>query len=400
MISNPLVSIVIPVYNGSNYLSEAIDSVLGQTYDNCEIIVINDGSDDNGRTRNVALSYEGKIRYFEKENGGVATALNYGISKMSGEYFAWLSHDDIFLKNKISDQIKAILNSDDEKIIAQGNYIFCSDRCKIKAITEFHKYSKQSDICNSLFLFLMYETHFSNLLFHKSHFGRIGLFDDKLKTAQDNDFLFRLLRGQRTVFVEEPVSMVRLHNESGTSVFYDVVNTENSRLYLNMAQSISSEAAIALFGHKSIFLCKIAGIIRSMGGSSELSEIEKELSNSILNEMKHSMNEFNAICNKDIIIFGAGQYGIRLKYELDSRGIQVKYFIDNDERKYGKMIGNALCYPVSKVRDENNICVVIAQKTYKDALEQLKKMNISNVMNKMEMDRIIVEIQPIKVPNW
>ena len=64
------------------------------------------------------------------------------------------------------------------------------------------------------------------------------------------------------------------------------------------------------------------------------------------------------------------------------------------------MIGNALCYPVSKVRDENNICVVIAQKTYKDALGQLKKMNISNVMNKMEMDRIIVEIQPIKVPNW
>ena len=64
----PLISIVIPVYNGSNYLSEAIDSALSQTYPNVEIIVVNDGSRDNGATAAVAQAYGDKIRYFKERN--------------------------------------------------------------------------------------------------------------------------------------------------------------------------------------------------------------------------------------------------------------------------------------------------------------------------------------------
>jgi glycosyltransferase involved in cell wall biosynthesis len=71
-----LVSIVIPVYNGANYLADAIDSALNQTYSRFEIIVMNDGSKDNGATERVALSYGDRIRYFAKPNGGVASALN------------------------------------------------------------------------------------------------------------------------------------------------------------------------------------------------------------------------------------------------------------------------------------------------------------------------------------
>ncbi|MDR1180166.1 MAG: glycosyltransferase [Spirochaetales bacterium] len=102
---HPLVSIVIPVYNGANYMREAIDSALTQTYDNCEVIVVNDGSDDGGATDNIARSYGDRIRYFAKENGGVATALNLGIREMQGEYFSWLSHDDVYLPYKIERQI-------------------------------------------------------------------------------------------------------------------------------------------------------------------------------------------------------------------------------------------------------------------------------------------------------
>ena len=109
-INNSKVTIVIPVYNGSNYLAEAIDSALAQTYKNIEILVINDGSNDNGATEKIAKSYGNKIRYFKKENGGVATALNLGIEKMSGEYFSWLSHDDLYYPEKIEKQIKFISN--------------------------------------------------------------------------------------------------------------------------------------------------------------------------------------------------------------------------------------------------------------------------------------------------
>ena len=64
--NNPMVTIVIPVYNGENYLEKAIQSACNQTYSNIEIIVVNDGSDDNGATREIAMRYKDKIRYFEK----------------------------------------------------------------------------------------------------------------------------------------------------------------------------------------------------------------------------------------------------------------------------------------------------------------------------------------------
>src|SRR5512138_2643726 len=104
----PLVSIIMPVYNGSNYLKLAIDSALAQTYNNIEIIVINDGSNDNGSTEAIAKSYGDKITYLSKENGGVATALNLGIKHSRGEYVSWLSHDDMYFENKIERQMACL----------------------------------------------------------------------------------------------------------------------------------------------------------------------------------------------------------------------------------------------------------------------------------------------------
>lgn len=108
---NPLVSIVIPVYNGANYMREAIDSALSQTYNNIEIIVVNDGSTDNGETEKIALSYGDKIRYYKKENGGCASALNFGISKMRGEYFSWLSHDDVYFPEKVQSAVDCVIRN-------------------------------------------------------------------------------------------------------------------------------------------------------------------------------------------------------------------------------------------------------------------------------------------------
>ena len=123
MKDKPLVSIIIPVYNGSNYMREAIDSALAQTYENFEVIVVNDGSTDGGKTERIALSYGNRIRYYHKENGGVATAMNFGIHEMKGEYFSWLSHDDIFYPDKIKIQMEAIRESGNPTTIAHGSFV-------------------------------------------------------------------------------------------------------------------------------------------------------------------------------------------------------------------------------------------------------------------------------------
>ena len=86
---------------------------MGQTYNNIEIIVVNDGSTDEGKTEKIALSY-GQIRYYRKENGGVASALNYGIREMKGEYFSWLSHDDLYMPNKVEKQVQCLQECGDD----------------------------------------------------------------------------------------------------------------------------------------------------------------------------------------------------------------------------------------------------------------------------------------------
>ena len=124
-----MVSIIIPVYNGANYMREAIDSALKQTYDNIEVIVINDGSEDEGETEKIAFSYGDKIRYYSKSNGGVATALNLGIEKMKGDYFSWLSHDDMYMPEKISNEIEQLQTLPDRTIIvAEGCQIIDANR--------------------------------------------------------------------------------------------------------------------------------------------------------------------------------------------------------------------------------------------------------------------------------
>lgn len=110
--STPLVSIVIPLYNGANYIEEAIKCALAQDYENVEIVVVNDGSTDDGAGRDICMKYQGRIRYLEKPNGGCASALNYGIREAKGAYISWLSHDDLYAPNKISHQV-AILNRED-----------------------------------------------------------------------------------------------------------------------------------------------------------------------------------------------------------------------------------------------------------------------------------------------
>lgn len=127
----PKVSIVIPVYNGANYLNEAIDSALAQTYPHVEVLVINDGSCDNGATEKIALSYGDRIRYFSKENGGVSSALNYGIKHMTGEYFSWLSHDDKYEPQKIEASVDLLSSvSSRERCVAMCGAYYINAKSK------------------------------------------------------------------------------------------------------------------------------------------------------------------------------------------------------------------------------------------------------------------------------
>lgn len=224
----PKVSIIIPVYNGSNYLREAIDSALAQTYKNIEIIVINDGSSDEGRTEAIAKSYGDKIRYIYKKNGGVSTALNVGILAAEGEYISWLSHDDVYMPNKLEVQINYLRN-EKNPIILYSDYYFInsesgiSGRCRV------------SNAPPEKFLYMLitsYPINGCTTLIPKACFDIVGLFNEKLKTTQDYEMWFRLARKYKFKHIRDTLIKSRLHPEQGTHKMSDIQMTEASNLYI------------------------------------------------------------------------------------------------------------------------------------------------------------------------
>ena len=208
---NPLVSIVIPVYNGADFLSEAIDSALAQTYRNLEVIVVNDGSTDGGATERIALSYGDKIRYFSKPNGGVSSALNLGIEKMKGEYFSWLSHDDLYAPKKIEYQVNLLADVENREFVIAlcGNVLINTKRERLIQI----KRSLNGLVSSDRMFSFCCKGYIGGcaLLVPKSAFVRCGAFIN-LRYRQDFECWMRfILNGYSFICGKEEYSYTRIH---------------------------------------------------------------------------------------------------------------------------------------------------------------------------------------------
>lgn len=249
----PKVSIVIPVYNGANYLREAVDSALAQTYKNIEIIVVNDGSTDQGETESIALSYGDRIRYFRKENGGVSSALNYGISQMTGDYFSWLSHDDVYGPDKIQHQIEGITLAGDKDAVALCAHYFIdgnSDRLSKKAPKRFQN---GHHLWNHVIREILTNGAFSGcaLLLPKKVFEDCGFFNEQLRFSQDYlMWMSVFLKGYSLVYNDHEDVCSRIHKKQltqrGRNIFMkDSVSI--SRLLIPEIARISSRADNYLF---------------------------------------------------------------------------------------------------------------------------------------------------------
>lgn len=108
--SSPLVSVIIPLYNAAQFIVETIDSVLNQTYQNIEIIIVDDGSTDQSLQKVAALT-NNQIRWFKQTNKGASAARNYGLKEAKGDYIQFLDADDLLATDKIEKQISLLQNS-------------------------------------------------------------------------------------------------------------------------------------------------------------------------------------------------------------------------------------------------------------------------------------------------
>jgi len=393
-VNNPLVSIIIPVYNGADYMREAIDSALSQTYDNCEVIVINDGSKDN--TEEIALSYGNKIRYFAKENGGVSTALNLGIEKMRGEYFSWLSHDDTYYPNKIEKQINALRDCGDMTRIAWGDFDIFDENTKQIRIKRFSEIDNEKLLTDSIFPVLKAYTSGCTILIHRSQFQRIGMFKPELRYTQDYDLWFRMFREQKTVYINEPLYRLRIHSKQGTITEATKMRPEEVLLWLDFIRSVTHEEADRMFGNMYEFYRYMYMRMKYFDDKNAIQTVYKMfLAEPIppyipkcIDVINHFFSEITHEKAYQLCIFCAGIYGKTLYYELETLNIKVQIFADNDSAKHGKdIVDGVKCLSFDELLEmKNKTLVIVAKEQPDDITEQLGKANFPFITTKQELD--------------
>ena len=211
------VSVIIPAYNGDRFLGKAIDSVLQQTYQDYEIIVVDDGSTDN--TAQIAQQFGDAVRYFSQSNQGVAASRNLGLAAALGDYIAFLDQDDIFLPHKLSSQVALLEQDTDLGIvnsgwqICQGNEIDGSLREIESAVQPWQQIPELS----AANLIVWKPVFLGAMLFRRNWLERIGGFDTTLEQTPDVDLVMRLAKiGCPAAWVEQITVKYRQHEKNAS----------------------------------------------------------------------------------------------------------------------------------------------------------------------------------------
>lgn len=219
------VSVIIPTYNRANILARAIDSVLCQTYENFELIIVDDKSQDN--TSKIVKEFkDSRIRYYKNEkNLGGSVTRNVGIEKAKCEYIAFLDDDDSWLPTKLEKQISLI-------------ELLGPEYCGIYTGIIYYKNSKK--ICEKIpkkvedmFKELLWGNCIgttSTILLKKECLDDVGYFNEELPSAQDRELYLRLARSYKFKALREP--LVRHYFHSGKQIFDDHSGALKARKYI------------------------------------------------------------------------------------------------------------------------------------------------------------------------
>lgn len=227
-IENPLVSVVIPCYNHEKFVQDCIQSVIDQTYDNIELIIIDDGSKDNSvdKIKEMIPLCEKRFTNFEfryRPNKGLSATLNEALEWCKGEYFSAIASDDCYTENKIFLQIKKINNN--------MNLVALSSN--ISYIDDDDNFIKDTEISNKIYSFedIFLSNYFlpaPSTLIRIKVLREIGGYDEN-RVVEDWDMWLKLSKYGDVFFMEEILSLYRLHG-SNTSKNIQLMNDERIKI--------------------------------------------------------------------------------------------------------------------------------------------------------------------------
>ncbi|MFZ1027575.1 MAG: glycosyltransferase [Limnoraphis robusta] len=231
----PRVSVVIPTYNQDAYISQALDSVLAQTYQDFEMIIVNDASTDQTLEK-ILDKKDSRIRLFSLEqNQGESAATNYGIEQSQGEFIAILHSDDVFVSHKLEKQVRfldehpefqavlsypQLINSQGEILPPSNSFLdtvfFQANRSRFQWLNSFFK--KDNCLCQT------------SSLIRKDCYSKVGLYDSRFRQIPDFDFWVRFCMKYELYILPEPLVNYRVHPSNISGIKPETVIRHNFEL--------------------------------------------------------------------------------------------------------------------------------------------------------------------------
>jgi glycosyltransferase involved in cell wall biosynthesis len=209
------VSVIVPVFETAPFVSEALDSVLAQTYTDYEIIVVNDGSPDSELLLQILESYRGRIRYIVQENRGSSGARNTALRAARGYYVALLDSDDRWHQEFLSSQIRILENDPTIDVVYSDALRFDSQGVGTKRYSE--TYPVGGDV--SFLRVLSRECQiYGEVVARRETILRVGMYDETFQSGEDLDLWLRVLKaGGRITYNDQVLAYYRVREGSHTS---------------------------------------------------------------------------------------------------------------------------------------------------------------------------------------
>lgn len=223
----PRVSVLIPAYNHAAYIRQCVDSALSQTYQDVEVIVVDDGSTDS--TYSILQGYGSRITLIRQENSGTQAARNAAIRASAGEFLALLDSDDAWLPRKLELQLGAfstardagLLYSQAYRIDACGNILFGGKPFGAPlsgSLSTFEQLLIQNTIPTV------------TVVIRRECLDQVGVFDTSLLGAGDRDLWLRIAAGWEISYLPEPLALYRMHDRNTTQMLYMTRRAYEERL--------------------------------------------------------------------------------------------------------------------------------------------------------------------------
>jgi len=203
---SPKVSVIIPSYNTAQYIGETLDSVFAQTFDDFEVIVVNDGSPDTGELERVLGPYRDSIVYVTKKNGGLSSARNAGIRVARGQYVALLDSDDVWEPDYLAAQVAA-LDADPSAAVSYANAVIFGDGLD-EGMNYMSVFRPEGEVTVQRIVAMKCNVLVSALV-RRAALDRVGVFDEGLRTNEDFDLWLRIAREHRLANLPEPLLVYR-----------------------------------------------------------------------------------------------------------------------------------------------------------------------------------------------